>query len=70
FSAMPHMEYRMGLPRAGRWREVLNTDAAAYGGSGVGNFGVVQAVPEPWNGRPASATVAVPPLGVVWLVPE
>ncbi|HEX3963624.1 MAG TPA: 1,4-alpha-glucan branching protein GlgB [Trebonia sp.] len=70
FSAMPHMEYRVGLPRAGRWREVLNTDAAAYGGSGVGNFGVVQAVPEPWNGKPASATIAVPPLGVVWLVPE
>ena len=70
FSAMPHLEYRIGLPRAGRWREVLNTDSTAYGGSGVGNFGVVQAVPEPWNGRPASATIAVPPLGVLWLVPE
>jgi 1,4-alpha-glucan branching enzyme len=70
FSAMPHLEYRVGLPRPGRWREVLNTDATAYGGSGVGNFGVVQAVPEPWNGRPASATIAVPPLAVVWLVPE
>jgi 1,4-alpha-glucan branching enzyme len=70
FSAMPHTEYRVGLPRAGRWREVLNTDATAYGGSGVGNFGLVHAVNEPWNGRPAHATIAVPPLGAIWLVPE
>jgi len=60
----------VGLPRAGRWREVLNTDAADYGGSGVGNMGGVEAVPEPWHGRPASATITVPPLGVLWLTPE
>ncbi|HEX4834264.1 MAG TPA: 1,4-alpha-glucan branching protein GlgB [Trebonia sp.] len=70
FSPMPHQSYRIGLPRPGRWHEVLNTDAVTYGGSGVGNLGSVQAVPEPWNGQPASATIAVPPLGVVWLVPE
>jgi 1,4-alpha-glucan branching enzyme len=70
FSAMPHSSYRVGLPRPGRWREVLNTDATVYGGSGVGNLGSVQAVPESWNGKPASATIAVPPLGAVWLVPE
>jgi 1,4-alpha-glucan branching enzyme len=70
FSAMPHTAYRVGLPKPGRWREVLNTDAATYGGSGVGNLGAVYAVPEPWNGKPASATIAVPPLGVVWLVPD
>jgi 1,4-alpha-glucan branching enzyme len=70
FSAMPHHSYRVGLPKPGRWREVLNTDADLYGGSGVGNLGVVQAIPEPWNGRPASATIVVPPLGVVWLAPE
>ncbi len=52
FSAMPHTEYRVGLPLAGRWREVLNTDAGAYGGSGMGNLGTVQAVPMPWHGRP------------------
>ena len=63
-------EYRIGLPRAGRWREVLNTDAAIYGGSGVGNLGAVHAVPEPWHGRPASATIAVPPLGALWLAPD
>ncbi len=70
FAAMPHGNYRVGLPRAGRWREVLNTDAAIYGGSGVGNLGGVEAVTEPWHGRPASATLTVPPLGVLWLVPE
>ena len=70
FSALPHQEYRLGLPQAGRWREVLNTDAAIYGGSGVGNLGVIEAVPEPWHGRPASATITLPPMGVLWLTPE
>jgi 1,4-alpha-glucan branching enzyme len=70
FSAAPHLEYRVGLPQAGRWREVLNTDAASYGGSGVGNLGVIEAVAEPWHGRPASATITLPPLGVLWLTPE
>jgi 1,4-alpha-glucan branching enzyme len=70
FSALPHMEYRVGLPSAGIWREVLNTDAAVYAGSGVGNLGGVEAVAEPWHGRPASATITLPPLGVLWLVPE
>jgi 1,4-alpha-glucan branching enzyme len=70
FSALPHLEYKVGLPRAGRWREVLNTDAVIYGGSGVGNLGGVEAVPEPWHGLPASATITLPPLGVLWLTPE
>ena len=70
FSAVPHLEYRVGLPRAGRWREVLNTDAEIYGGSGVGNLGGIEASPEPWHGEPASAVITVPPLGVLWLAPE
>jgi 1,4-alpha-glucan branching enzyme len=70
FSGDPHSQYRVGLPHAGRWREVINTDAQGYGGSGVGNLGVVDAVPEPWHGRPASAVITLPPLGVLWLVPE
>ena len=70
FSAMPHQQYKVGLPRAGRWREILNTDAAIYGGSGVGNLGGIEAVPEPWHGLPASATLTLPPLGVLWLTPE
>ena len=44
FAAMPHHDYRIGLPSAGAWTEVLNTDAEIYGGSGVGNYGRVQAV--------------------------
>jgi 1,4-alpha-glucan branching enzyme len=70
FSALPHLKYQIGLPRAGRWRELLNTDAAVYGGSGVGNLGGIEAVPEPYHGRPASAIITVPPLGVLWLAPE
>jgi 1,4-alpha-glucan branching enzyme len=60
----------VGLPRAGGWREILNTDAIVYGGSGVGNLGHVEAGPEPWHGKPASAVITVPPLGVLWLTPE
>jgi 1,4-alpha-glucan branching enzyme len=70
FSALPHLEYKVGLPRAGRWREVLNTDATHYGGSGVGNMGAIEAVAEPWHGRPASATITLPPLGVIWLTAD
>jgi 1,4-alpha-glucan branching enzyme len=70
FSPTPHSQYRVGLPLAGRWREVLNTDAVSYGGSGVGNLGSVQAVPRPWHGRPASAEIVLPPLSVLWLAPE
>ncbi|MCW4355442.1 1,4-alpha-glucan branching protein GlgB [Hoyosella sp. YIM 151337] len=70
FSGTPHHDVRVGLPRAGRWREAVNTDATDYGGSGVGNMGAVEATSEEWNGQPASAVVQVPPLGVLWLIPE
>ncbi|MDQ3578669.1 MAG: alpha amylase C-terminal domain-containing protein, partial [Actinomycetota bacterium] len=69
FSGMPHRDYRVGLPQPGRWREVLNTDAAQYGGSGVGNMGGVTATDDPWHGRPSSALLQLPPQGVVWLTP-
>jgi 1,4-alpha-glucan branching enzyme len=49
---------------------VLNTDAEGYGGSGVGNWGGVEAVDEPWHGQPYSAEIAAPPLGTVWFVHE
>jgi 1,4-alpha-glucan branching enzyme len=62
--------YRLGLPQGGRWREALNTDAESYGGSGVGNFGAVNAESVPWMGQPSSALVTLPPLGVLWLVPD
>jgi 1,4-alpha-glucan branching enzyme len=67
FSGEPHEHYRVGLPAAGRWTELINTDAADYGGSGVGNLGAVEAVTQPWHGLPASAELRLPPLGVVWL---
>jgi len=67
FSSVPHENYRLGLPFAGRWSEILNTDAADYAGSGVGNMGEVVATPAPWHAQPASVIMRVPPLGAVWL---
>jgi 1,4-alpha-glucan branching enzyme len=69
-SPVPKPVFRIGLPRCGRWREALNTDNPRYGGSGVVNNGSIEAGPVPWHGQPCSAEVALPPLGVVWLVPE
>ena len=70
FSGSPKPDYRVGLPFAGRWREVLNTDATSYGGSGWGNYGGVDAEQVVWHGRPASAVLQLPPAGVLWLAPE
>ncbi len=70
FAGHPHNSYRVGLPRPGRWREVINTDGYEYGGSGVGNLGAVEATAAPWHGQPASATIRLPPLGVLWLAPD
>jgi 1,4-alpha-glucan branching enzyme len=67
FAAVPHEQYRLGLPRPGRWDEVINTDADVYFGSGVGNFGGVDAVDSPAHGQPASVRLRVPPLGTLWL---
>ena len=70
FSGSEHTRYRLGLPRSGRWREVLNSDADIYNGAGVGNFGAVEAVDEPCHGRPASAVMVLPPLSALWFTPE
>ena len=70
FSGSPHQDYRIGLPSTGAWREVVNTDASVYGGSGWGNQGEITAGAKPWHGRPASALVQLPPAGVIWLAPE
>ena len=69
-SPVPRERYRIGLPRAGHWVEVLNTDSPGYGGSGLGNPDGVEAEPVPWHGQDTSAEVALPPLGVIWLVPS
>ncbi|MEA2254298.1 MAG: 1,4-alpha-glucan branching enzyme [Solirubrobacteraceae bacterium] len=69
-SPVPRTGYRLGLPQAGPWREALNTDAAAYGGTNTGNLGGVEAEGVGWHGQPFSAEVTLPPLSVLWLVPE
>jgi 1,4-alpha-glucan branching enzyme len=67
---VPRSDYRLGLPRAGRWREVMNTDSSFYGGTDTGNLGGIEAEPVGWHEQPFSAEVTLPPLGVIWLVPE
>ncbi len=69
-SPLPRREFRVGMPRPGRWVEALNTDSAYYGGSDVGNLGALEAEGVPWHDQPYSAELTLPPLGVLWLVPE
>jgi 1,4-alpha-glucan branching enzyme len=69
-SPVPRSAYRVPMPHAGRWREILNTDSEAYGGANLGNMGGVSAHERPWGGEAASAEVTLPPLGVVWLTPD
>jgi 1,4-alpha-glucan branching enzyme len=69
-AGVPRPGYRIAFPRPGAWREVLNTDATDYGGSGIGNLGRVVIDETPWHDQPFSGEVTLPPLGVVWLVPE
>jgi 1,4-alpha-glucan-branching enzyme len=70
FAGIPHGNYRVGLPFGGQWDEIVNTDALEYGGSGVGNFGAVEADEVGWNGRPYSASLELPPFGTVYLAPR
>ena len=67
---VPRHDYRVGVPHAGHWRELLNTDAALYGGSNLGNGGGAWAEPWPLHGQPASLSLLLPPLAVLLLVPE
>jgi 1,4-alpha-glucan branching enzyme len=69
-SPVPRTGYRLGLPRATRWKEALNTDSTYYGGSDMGNLGGLQPEPIPWHNQPVSALVTLPPLAAVWLIPE
>jgi 1,4-alpha-glucan branching enzyme len=70
FTPVPRPDYRIGVPRAGRWRESLNSDAAEYGGSGQGNLGGVSAEGVAAHGHPQSLRVRLPPLAVLMLTPE
>jgi 1,4-alpha-glucan branching enzyme len=65
FTPVPRHNYIIGVPKAGTWTEVLNSDASRYGGSGMGNLGAVQASPIPAHGRPRSLTVTLPPLALL-----
>lgn len=66
FTPVPRHNLRVGVPGGGFWREVLNTDAAEYGGSGKGNHGGVDAAPLGWHFKPHSLMVTLPPLGAVF----
>ena len=65
FTPVERSGYRTGFPRAGRWAEVINTDAAIYGGGNRGNLGGVLADGRPWQGQPASALLTLPPLSTI-----
>jgi 1,4-alpha-glucan branching enzyme len=69
FTPMTHFNYRIGVPSSGFWKELLNSDARQYGGSGQGNLGGVEAAPVPFHGRPYSLTITLPPLATVFLSP-
>jgi 1,4-alpha-glucan branching enzyme len=67
FTPLPREDYQVGVPHGGTWTEVLNSDAAAYQGSGKGNPGGVEASPVPLHGRPCSLVLTLPPLGILFL---
>jgi len=69
-SPVPRHGYRVGLPRAGRWHEALNTDAARYGGGDIRNPAVIEPEPVPWHDQPFSAALTLPPLAAIWLAPD
>jgi 1,4-alpha-glucan branching enzyme len=67
FTPVPRIDYHVGVPWGGFWREMLNTDAQEYGGSGMGNGGGVTAEESPVHGRPFSLSLTLPPLAAVFL---
>ena len=64
FTPVPRYSYRVGTPRGGQWQEILNSDAARYGGSNMGNLGGAESAPIGLHGRPYSLTLTLPPLSV------
>ncbi|MBV8053238.1 MAG: alpha amylase C-terminal domain-containing protein [Acidobacteriaceae bacterium] len=67
FTPVPRLNYRLGVPSGGFWRELLNSDGRDYGGSNMGNAGGVQAQAIPAHGRPHSVTLTLPPLATLFL---
>jgi 1,4-alpha-glucan branching enzyme len=70
FTPVLRLDYRIGVPAAGYYREILNSDSSYYEGSDAGNAGGVRAEPIPWNGRPWSIKLKVPPLAAVYFKPQ
>jgi 1,4-alpha-glucan branching enzyme len=70
FTPVPRYDYQIGIPLNGYWKEVLNSDAKEYGGSGVGNLGGAAALDEPFHGRPFSLKITLPPLAAVFFSPD
>jgi 1,4-alpha-glucan branching enzyme len=70
FTPVPRVGYRVGVPEPGHWREMLNSDAAMYGGSNMGNFGGVMAESVGAHGHPYSLRLTLPPLAALFLKPE
>jgi 1,4-alpha-glucan branching enzyme len=66
FTPVPRPNYRLGVPYEGFWREVFNSDAVEYGGTGQGNFGGAETTPIRYHGRPSSINITAPPLGAVF----
>ena len=67
FTPVPRLGYLVGVPSGGYWKELLNSDALEYGGSGTGNMGGTEALPERTHGRPYSLRLTLPPLGALFL---
>ena len=70
FTPVPRENFRLGVPKAGRYLEVFNSDAELYGGSGMGNMGAVETTGQGWNDRQDSVLVTLPPLSTVVFVPQ
>ena len=66
FTPVVREGYRVGVPRQGFYREILNTDSRFYEGTDIGNSGGVHAEPIPWNDRPYSIKLRLPPLAVMY----
>ncbi len=70
FTPVPRHGYRIGVPEGCFYREILNSDWVEFGGSGVGNGGGVQAAARPWQGKPYSVELTIPPLAILFLKPD
>jgi 1,4-alpha-glucan branching enzyme len=70
FTPVPRFNYHIGVPFTGFWKELLNSDAFDYGGSGLGNMGGVEATSEIWRDRPATINLTLPPLAIIFLKNE